>query len=103
MDPDGRYGRDVHINLSVYLAEKAGFSPKEANEIALANQGTDESSTTGPFVSKAARSDYHFASPERRQEMRQIAFESGDLQAFGQYLHTLMDSYSHQKGRTESL
>ena len=47
-------------------------------------------------MGKSAREDYHFTTPQRREEMRQQAFGTGDQKLFGAYLHALQDSYSHQ-------
>jgi RHS repeat-associated protein len=95
IDPDGRYERDVHYNLTYYLAKKAGFDINKSRQIATANQGVDESSITGPSAGREARRDYHFATPERLNQMLQAAYSTGDLNLFGQFLHTFQDSYSH--------
>ncbi len=95
LDPDGRYERDVHFTLTKYLAIKAGFTPEQAFQIASANQGTDESKVTGPFVSVQARQDYHFVSGERLAQMYEQAYKTGDLTLIGQFLHAWQDSYSH--------
>jgi len=95
IDPDGRYERDVHYNLTYYLAARAGFNIDQARQIATANQGVDDSPITGPFAGREARRDYHFASPERLNQMLQAAYATGNLNLFGQFLHAFQDSYSH--------
>jgi len=94
-DPDGRYERDVHYNLTYYLAVKAGFSKNQARIIASANQGVDESKVTGPFAGVQARRDYHFVTQERLRQMYDQAYKTGDLELMGQFFHAFQDSYSH--------
>ena len=95
VDPDGRYERDVHYNLTYYLAVKTGFTQNQAKQIAAANQGVDDSRITGSFVSEEARRDYHFVTPERLNQMLQAAYSTNDLTLFGQFLHAYQDSYAH--------
>lgn len=95
IDPDGRYERDVHYNLTYYLAVKAGFNRDQAGQIAFTNQGVDESNVTGPFAGREARRDYHFVTQERLNQMLQSAYTTGDLSLFGQFLHAFQDTYSH--------
>ena len=90
------YQKDVHLNLTEFLAKNAGFSEDKAKALAAADQGTDEDKKTEPFASEWARENYHFTTPERREEMKQDAYETGDLKLFGQYLHAFQDSFSHQ-------
>ena len=96
------YQKDVHKYLTKYLAENAGFTSAEATEIARGNYRVDTRLLTQPLTIDTLmpgnpKEDYHFTSSERREEMRQAAYESGDLKLFGQYLHAFQDSFSHQK------
>lgn len=101
VDPLGLYEEDVHRDLTRSLAIRAGFSREEAVRIAGANQGVDDNSRTSPFASEDARRDFHFTTPERRDEMLKAANDAGSLDLFGQYLHAEQDSYAHQRGLTD--
>ncbi|NBV07449.1 MAG: hypothetical protein EBS06_09505, partial [Proteobacteria bacterium] len=90
------YQEDVHDNLTRFLAKKVGFPIEYANAIADADQGTDENKNTEPFASVEARENYHFTTEQRREEMKKLAYETNDIRLFGEYLHALQDSYSHQ-------
>ena len=105
VDPDGRYRRDVHLDLTRVLAAAAGFDSPTAVAIATADVATDSgfrSSTTAAGIVLGSGGDYHFTSPRRRQELRRLAFSSRSAEAIGMYLHALQDSYSHE-GYTASL
>ncbi len=95
IDPDGRYEVDVHKDLTMVLAIAAGFSSPVAARIAAANQGVDDSSTIGPFVSKQAREDFHFTTVERRNELWKAFESSGKPEDLGVFLHAEQDSFSH--------
>jgi RHS repeat-associated protein len=101
-DPTGMYEEDVHLILTEYLAVNAGFSQESAHAIAVANQRTDTNSLTSPYLGGGdARRAYHFTSEARRQIMRKEAFDTKSEEKFGQYLHALQDSYSHQRGGSD--
>lgn len=103
VDRNGMYGREVHYDLTYDLAVKAGLLNAEAYFIALGNQGTDDNPETNPFWSYEARVKYHFTDAQQLEKLKKAAFNGCDdvatLMAFGQYLHALQDSYSHQRGR----
>ena len=98
VDPAGRYDRDVHHDLTFALAVRVGFTQEEAEEIAAADQALDDQWLTGPFLNATARRRFHFATPERREDMLQQAMDAQDLEMFGRYLHAEQDSYAHQRG-----
>jgi RHS repeat-associated protein len=48
-DPDGRYEKDMHYGVVLYLFKSAGHKEREAKEIAEYNQFVDESPQTEPL------------------------------------------------------
>jgi RHS repeat-associated protein len=108
-DPTGHYEKDVHYNLTEYLAKKAGFSKKHAKEIAYWNQNVDEDKKTEPFAGKEVRKEWHFPiekmgdevernSPVARQKVDDAIKnkKNTSFKDFGRGLHVLQDSYSHE-------
>jgi|SoiMethySBSTD1v2_1073268.scaffolds.fasta_scaffold20379_4 RHS repeat-associated protein len=101
VDPDGRWERDVHYELTRVLAEAAGFGTGEAAHIAHANQFTDENPETSPMgmrpfgeaVERRAR--WHFTGGARRQELWTQFKSTGSLDDLGIFLHAEQDSFSH--------
>ena len=100
-DPLGLYEEDVHLHLTEFLARNAGFTAQSAHNIAAANQATDTNKQTSPYSGIEARRDFHFTTVERRNELHDDAFASRSEVRFGQYLHALQDSYSHQRGERD--
>jgi len=106
-DPNGTYEKDVHYNLTKYLALQAGFSESDAKIIASANQSIDNNSNTSAdprFALKGSfgqqKRAWHFASDERVSEVLTQAFASGDLSELGAALHCYQDSlFAHKKYR----
>jgi len=96
VDPDGRYERDVHRDLTTVLATAVGFDQRTATAIGNADQGVDDDSRTNPFASVEARRQYHFTTIERRMELWNAFMESGSIRDLGRYLHAEQDSYSHE-------
>jgi RHS repeat-associated protein len=90
VDPDGLYGRDVHRDLTFALAFAAGYSFKEASQIASANQGTDDNIFTSPLIFPWSRKRYHVTSRTRRDEM------------FDSFVNSSGDYFMHRRihGRT---
>jgi len=123
IDARGLYEIDVHYFLTFFLAAKSQcLLHSEANQIANADQGTDENPETMPgpgSISEALalhddwvnggkkgmrqawqNAVYHGLHPngsEFLETLRMNAFLGckGDLTAFGAYLHHLQDSFSH--------
>ncbi len=100
------YQKDVHKYLTRYLAENAGFTPEEARQIAEGNYKVDLAWNKQPLTADwmmalirqgHPKEDYHFTTPERREKMKNIAYETGNFKLFGEYLHAVQDSYSHQR------
>jgi RHS repeat-associated protein len=75
VDPSGLYERDVHFYMTYYIANKLGLGDistnfiipgtrgthaSQAYVIAWADQQTDDTIETGPFLSYSARSTFHF-------------------------------------------
>lgn len=108
-DKSGGYGRDVHMALTMALAYAAGFSGIDALRIGLSTQNPDDDERKNPlpFFNDVARSQYHFTTEERRNDMWSIfTYSSGNSRAWGyrgpsvwealgDYLHAQQDSYSH--------
>ena len=99
-DPDGRYEKDVHYQLTYDLAIQVGFSSSDARIIAAANQYVDESPLTSSthFYEKGHSQrceSWHFPTEQRVKEVLDEAIKTHDLKKLGQALHVLQDSYSH--------
>ena len=100
-DPDGKYERDVHYWLTYKLALAAGYSHRMADHVAHANQYTDDSPETGPFVSHNARFEHHFVDDNEMQN-KWNKFEAMDADQMklgaklGQILHAHLDTFSHK-------
>ncbi len=90
VDPDGRYERDVHYNLTQYLAVQAGYSSSKAELIAGANQGVDDETPANPF--KPRNFDLHFLPVARGVAMARSASGPTEL---GAALHSVQDAFSH--------
>jgi RHS repeat-associated protein len=110
IDRDGRYGEDVHYDLTRVLAYAAGYSMKDATEIARETQAPDNPhDPRNPFNNFTAREMYHFTDRTRRQEMWDDFTSASRFidswghqessswltRELGQYMHALQDSYSH--------
>ena len=97
VDPDGRYGVDVHYWMTWALARAAGYSHDSALEIATADASVDRRHNPfNPLFDFDARGDYHFPSAAREREV-EAALDSGrlSLTEFGAVLHVLQDASSH--------
>lgn len=95
IDPNGRYEEDVHYHLTRVLAMAAGFTTKSAEIIAQANQRVDTHPITEPFRDLQARSDFHFTTEGRRQQVWDFAMSARSAEGVGVYLHLQQDSFSH--------
>jgi hypothetical protein len=95
IDPWGLYEQDVHLYLTRQLAVNAGFSPQQASTIARADQGMDDSIFTWPW-NPLGGTQMHFMTHDYARVGLQQAVYRGDLMYFGQFLHALQDSYSHE-------
>lgn len=97
IDPLGLYQKDVHYDLTFWLARQAGYSVNDARAIAGADQGVDDSWKTCPIMCGVqARQDWHFTDNLRRSDLWNNAVQSGNLTALGQFLHAQQDAYSHR-------
>lgn len=101
------YEEPVHLWLTAWLSDVAGFSSTEALEIAMYDQATDDDPKTNPLGvgpdGVRRRADFHFVSGSRLHELERKArscypgqMTPPQLQAIGQYLHALEDVYSHR-------
>jgi RHS repeat-associated protein len=101
IDPDGRWERDVHYDLTRVLAKAVGFSGDEAAHIARIDQFTDDNPATSPMgmlpfgeaVERRAR--WHFTAASRRQELWSQFKSTGSLDDLGIFLHAEQDAFSH--------
>jgi RHS repeat-associated protein len=91
IDPDGRYERDVHYNLTHYLALKAGWSQRGAESIAGANQGVDELTGANPLNPRNFA--LHFGTLADAMVHVDAARSPAEL---GAALHSVQDSFSHE-------
>jgi len=101
VDPDGKYNRDVHHDLTLVIALAVGFPESMAESIASADQNTDINPQTQPGPDRHGtgedrRRKWHFTTEERRQELWSAFEGSGSLDDLGIYMHALQDSYSHE-------
>jgi RHS repeat-associated protein len=120
VDPLGLYDIDVHYYMTFFLARVAGVSSKQSAVIALAAQYVDDNPMTRPEtkLNLTARQWYHFVlsgfgessdvntrflDPKSAQldalyEPQNYKFLSAcqRSQFFGEYLHTLADTFSHR-------
>ena len=99
VDPLGLYNEDVHYYVTKRLAVEAGFNIWQAEWIARGDQDTDI--LYDPWQRWYNRINYHFTTQARRCELRDQAVRDLSWNDFGIYLHTLQDSYSHQKSLTD--
>ena len=107
------YERDVHLSITLWLAELAGFTAREAYEIARNDEATDYDPATEPGTedvanafgdaAKQRRVDYHFVSLQRLEALRVAAkactrgrVTQAQYRQLGHYLHALEDRHSHE-------
>lgn len=97
IDPDGRWEREIHYELTRLLAVAAGFDSADAREIATWNARADSDPDKTPMTlfSVDQRKRYHFTTLERRMELSRAALDSGSLSDLGLFLHAEQDSFSH--------
>jgi len=95
VDPLGLYDEEVHYYLTYRLSLRAGFTDNEALIIALANQGMDER-FTNPWNVLLGATPLHFMPREYARRGLEQALCKKNLKYFGQFLHVLQDSYSHE-------
>jgi RHS repeat-associated protein len=95
IDVNGQYEQDVHRDLTSVLALAAGFDAATATAIGNATQGVDDDPKRGPYVSIAARRNFHFTTEERRNQLWDTFVTTGSETDLGTFLHAEQDSYSH--------
>lgn len=118
--------KDVHYNLTSYIAKYVGFTDEQALEIAWANQFTDNctdeskysirtqcDALSGKWWSREVQQfvivPFHFLPGDDKnnkwivtenstlsRNLLQSALEQKDIIAFGMALHSMQDTYSHQ-------
>ncbi len=93
IDALGIYGQATHEDLTVMLAEHAGFSAELAGQVGRCNQAVDEKWPAAG--SRTWFEAYHFPSRKQLETLGSKAFGDCDPCALGVYLHALQDSYAH--------
>ncbi len=94
-DPDGRYGEDVHNDLTQVLAMAVGYSDGLAGVIAAADWNVD--SVYSAYESRENRREWHsFGNSTSRQDVLiEAAVSSQDRKDLGRAVHVIQDAYSH--------
>ncbi len=102
-DPLGLYNRDVHFDMTGWIGLQVGMCQADAWGIAEANQNIDDDLWTSPTVlpNVSARRLFHFTTPARRGQLRELAMSTGSRFVMGAYLHAFQDSFSHQRARKD--
>lgn len=100
VDRDGRWGEDVHYNLTRYLAVAAGWSRSEAVSLAAADKSVDVDTPAVPW--NLQNWDRHFTTLARAR-LRFNAAASAEgisrserISTMGRALHSVQDSFSHE-------
>src|SRR5579862_8604919 len=98
--PKRPYEEDVHFFLTYVLMRLSCFSHEEALQIASADQGLDDNSSTSAGLNSSNNTDWHALGTrkeidDRMAELWDRACKSKSLVHFGQYLHYQEDSHSH--------
>ncbi len=106
VDLNGKWGSDVHLNLTMYLAEGAGFSPTDALTIGLYDQMVDTNPRTEPGLNmtnyiSGITEEYHFLPYGEALEKVTMAIDRQELTGFGKALHTFQDTYAHTMSPSE--
>jgi len=108
VDSNGLYEEDVHYQLTCALSLAAGFTSTDAQNIAQGDQGVDDDPHRGPFAGVGARTNYHFTTQARRDQLwgdftsAAGAYTGSNnnnenaLDSLGTFLHAQQDSYSHE-------
>ena len=96
VDPDGRYGIDVHYYLTFFLAAASGHSYDRAEAIARADLAVDIEHNPTVVTDVPGREQWHFPDAGRMAEVEQGLLSSNDVE-FGQSLHVYQDSVSHAR------
>lgn len=121
VDMLGLYEKDVHYYLTWFLAKAAGFNEKgctgaagrlSAKSIGRETQALDEKgddrhpvgNSFWEIISGAherVRAQYHIVSPKQVAENAGWAWLTCSAVQIGEYIHSLQDSFSHQKSKTD--
>jgi len=116
IDPTGLWGEDVHHDMTLIWATKAGFSPHDAGIIAYSDNATDGGLTgtrgTGwmpnylggdqsrHFNTNKSGSDSRDDWANKEFNLAVCLYKSGDtdaaLTALGRGLHSLQDKFAHR-------
>ena len=95
-DPLGLYEREVHYDLTLWMALQVGFSKQSAEAIAAGNQGLDDNTGTNALFNPLAGGYWHFTHERQRRDLWQQALSTNKYhKKLGEFLHAVQDSYSH--------
>jgi len=94
-DPDGKWGRPVHYDMTLGLGLEVGLSLQLSTIIAAACQGIDESLWASSF-NPLSTNRWHFPSLRRLGEVYEIAYSTLNPVLLGRSLHVIQDSYAHR-------
>lgn len=99
------YEQPIHLTLTMFLAETAGFAELDAFDIAKFDQAIDDDPATDPLPTISdpgvtRRRLYHFVDRKRAEELRLRAMTcvpaGTRFRRLGNYLHALEDLFSHR-------
>ncbi len=95
VDPDGRWGIDVHQYLTAALAYAAGASRLESEALGRSDIWTDDNPATKPVSLGRSHYIYHFST---ELQASALLFQAGNpgSETFGYALHAYQDSFSAQ-------
>src|SRR5207253_1412285 len=108
VSPAQTYERDVHLSVTAWLLELAGFQQDEAYEIAKFDQAVDDNPNMQPLWDLSGtgvrrRELYHFVNGSRLEDLKQNAYRCfpGKMTAknyrdIGTFLHAKEDRYAHK-------
>ena len=94
-DPDGKWGKHVHYDMTLGLGLEAGLSLQLSMIIASACQGVDNSIWTSSFL-PSSTNRWHFPSLKRLGDVYEIAYSTLNPVRLGRSLHVIQDSYAHR-------
>jgi RHS repeat-associated protein len=100
VDRTGEYGGRTHHLMTVYTGLMVGMPLKLALMIAEANVAVDTNRATSsenPFhIVSGAMMKWHFPTEARYSQVMRVARTTLDPIIFGQCLHVIQDSFSHE-------
>jgi hypothetical protein len=99
VNPFGLYGIDVHLHLTYKWALQVGIDPDTAWKIAWANQSMDENASQPDWIwgwLTVIGWKSHFQTRDYAQRCLSQSLDLKNTRLFGNFLHILQDSFSHE-------